>query len=64
VAAWQDSTDAAQSEAAAGRGSGGAPPMLGVHLIVGDSFREKMRNSQRNMAENRTRLINAVLVRS
>jgi sarcosine/dimethylglycine N-methyltransferase len=64
VAAWQDNTDAAQSEAAAGRGSGGAPPMLGVHLIVGDSFREKMRNSQRNMAENRTRLINAVLVRA
>ncbi len=38
--------------------------MLGVHLIVGDSFREKMRNSQRNMTEDRTRLINAVLLRS
>jgi SAM-dependent methyltransferase len=63
VAAWQDNTDAAQSEAAAGRRSGGGPPVLGVHLIVGDSFREKMRNSQRNMAENRTRLINAVLRR-
>jgi hypothetical protein len=35
-----------------------------VHLIVGESFREKMRNSQRNMQENRIRLINAVLRRA
>jgi hypothetical protein len=28
---------------------------------VGESFREKMRNSRRNMLEHRTRLINAVL---
>ena len=45
-------------------GSGGAPPAVRVHLIVGDSFREKMRNSQRNMVENRMRLINALLSRS
>jgi len=30
---------------------------------VGESFREKMRNANRNQAENRTRLINALLVR-
>jgi hypothetical protein len=35
---------------------------LGVHLVVGDSFREKMRNSQRSLAEGRTRLINALVV--
>jgi ubiquinone/menaquinone biosynthesis C-methylase UbiE len=64
VAVWQDNSDAARAEAAGGHGGGGGPPVLGVHLIVGDSFREKMRNSQRNMAENRTRLINAVLLRS
>jgi hypothetical protein len=44
------------------RGTRG-PPLLGVHLVVGESFREKMRNSRRNMLENRTRLINAVLIR-
>jgi SAM-dependent methyltransferase len=64
VAVWQDNTEAALAETAAGRGGGGEPPVLGVHLIVGDSFREKMRNSQRNMTEDRTRLINAVLLRS
>jgi hypothetical protein len=37
--------------------------VLGVHLVVGDGFREKMRNSQRSLAEGRTRLINAVLVK-
>src|SRR5579863_7512653 len=59
---WQDNTDAALAETApAGRSGGGGPPVLGVHLIVGDSFREKQRNSQRNMVENRMRLINAVL---
>lgn len=61
---WQDNTDAALAEGAGGRSDGGGPPVLGVHLIVGDSFREKQRNSQRNMVENRMRLINAVLLRS
>jgi SAM-dependent methyltransferase len=60
VQVWQDNTDAALSER--GPGPGGSPT-LGVHLIVGESFREKMRNSQRNMQENRIRLINAVLRR-
>ncbi len=64
VTVWQDNTDAALAEATKGQGRAGGSPVLGVHLIVGDSFREKMRNSHRNMTENRTRLINAVLLRS
>jgi ubiquinone/menaquinone biosynthesis C-methylase UbiE len=66
VQAWEDNSEVAIAEAeregAAARASG-SRPMLGVHLVVGDSFRQKMRNSRRNMIENRTRLINAVLVR-
>jgi SAM-dependent methyltransferase len=67
VQVWEDNSAVAIAEAEAEReraatGSGGRP-VLGVHLVVGESFREKMRNSRRNMAENRTRLINAVLVR-
>jgi SAM-dependent methyltransferase len=67
VQVWEDNSEAAIAEAEAEReraaaGTGGRP-VLGVHLVVGESFREKMRNSRRNMAENRTRLINAVLAR-
>jgi SAM-dependent methyltransferase len=66
VQVWEDNSETAIAEAeregAAARASG-TRPVLGVHLVVGDSFREKMRNSRRNMLENRTRLINAVLVR-
>lgn len=63
VLAWEDNSEAAIAEAEAERGRGGGRPVLGVHLIVGDSFGEKMRNSRRNMLENRTRLINALLRR-
>lgn len=67
VQVWEDNTDVAIAEAEAERGrvaaQGGERPALGVHLVVGESFREKMRNSRRNMLENRTRLINAVLIR-
>jgi SAM-dependent methyltransferase len=67
VQIWEDNTALALAEAEAERaraatGPGGRPT-LGVHLVVGDSFREKMRNSQRSLAEGRVRLINAVLVR-
>jgi len=66
VRVWEDNSEVAIAEAererATARDTGARPP-LGVHLVVGDSFREKMRNSRRNMLENRTRLINAVLVR-
>jgi len=67
VQAWEDNTAAAIAEAAAERARAaaapGGRPVLGVHLVVGDGFREKMRNSQRSLAEGRTRLINAVLVK-
>ena len=66
VQAWEDNSEVAIAETERERATvrhTGARPALGVHLVVGDSFREKMRNSRRNMLENRTRLINAVLVR-
>jgi hypothetical protein len=40
------------------------PPILGIHVVVGPSFREKMRNGQKAMVDGRIRLINAVLVRA
>jgi SAM-dependent methyltransferase len=67
VLAWEDNTDAALAEAEAERARAAANPsgrpLLGVHLVVGDSFREKMRNSHRSSVEGRTRLINAVVTR-
>ncbi len=67
VQVWEDNSEVAIAEAEAERERAAArdagPPLLGVHLVVGESFREKMRNSRRNMLENRTRLINAVLIR-
>jgi len=63
VRVWQDNTDAAITEAAPSS-IGERQPNLGIHLIVGESFREKMRNSRRNMAENRLRLVNALLLRN
>lgn len=63
VLVWEDNSEVAIAEMEAERGSGGGRPALGLHLVVGDSFGEKMRNSRRNMLENRTRLINAVLRR-
>ena len=75
VRAWQDNSEAAIAEAerapasvgssprAGGRPVLGVHPALGVHVVVGESFREKMRNSQRNSTEGRTRLINALLAK-
>jgi ubiquinone/menaquinone biosynthesis C-methylase UbiE len=59
ILTWEDNSEVAIAEAGAERGGGRQP--LGLHLVVGESFREKMQNSRRNMLENRTRLINAVL---
>ena len=66
VLQWVDNSDAALIEAAAERAQmreASGPPVLGIHLIVGPSAREKMRNGQRNQEEKRTLLINAVLER-
>ena len=65
VRAWHDVSDQAVAEAEAEKARAAAAsaprPLLGVHLIVGPSFPEKMRNGQRNQAERRIRLINAVV---
>jgi SAM-dependent methyltransferase len=64
VLQWVDNTETSLAEAAAERGRApAAPPILGIHLVVGPSFRDKMRNAQHAMVEGRTRLINAVLQR-
>jgi SAM-dependent methyltransferase len=65
VQAWEDNSAVAIAEMAAERAAAGGAgrPALGLHLVVGESFREKMRNSRRNMLEGRTLLINAVVVR-
>jgi ubiquinone/menaquinone biosynthesis C-methylase UbiE len=63
---WIDNSEAALVEAATERAqmrAASGPPLLGIHVIVGPSAREKMRNGQRNQEEKRTLLINAVLER-
>jgi len=66
VLQWINNSDAALEEAAAERAqmrTASGPPVLGIHVIVGPSAREKVRNGQRNQEEKRTLLINAVLER-
>ena len=68
VLVWQDNTASAVAEAAAERVRAAATPagrpVLGLHLVVGPGFSEKVRNGHRSMAENRLRLINAILRRT
>jgi len=68
VLSWQDNTDTALAETQAQRAgaaaSGANQPILGVHVVVGPTFWDKARNGNRNMRENRIRLINAVLSRN
>ena len=61
---WVDNTAAAIAEAAAEPPGGASPPILGIHLVTGPGFREKLRNAQHAMSTGRTRLINAVLARA
>lgn len=68
VVEWIDNTEAALAEAKAEHDRAAndpstRAPILGIHVVVGPSFREKMKNAQRAMVEGRTRLINAVLVK-
>jgi hypothetical protein len=56
-----DEIAAERARIAAGGGPAG-PPLLGIHLIVGTFFRQKMQNMQRAMRDGRARLINALLV--
>ncbi len=63
---WIDNTDIARAEAAAERASmtgTASPPILGIHVVVGPSFRDKMRNAGKAQQEDRIRLLNAVLIR-
>jgi SAM-dependent methyltransferase len=63
---WIDNTDIARAEAAAERArmtGSTPPPILGIHVVVGPSFREKMRNAGKAQQEDRIRLLNAVLIR-
>jgi MPBQ/MSBQ methyltransferase len=65
VLQWIDNTETALAEVEAERARGpAAPPILGIHLIVGPSIQEKLRNAQRSMVDGRTRLINAVLAKA
>jgi ubiquinone/menaquinone biosynthesis C-methylase UbiE len=66
VLRWIDNSDAALLEAQNERAhmrSASGPPVLGIHVIVGPSARDKMRSGQRNQEEQRTLLINALLQR-
>jgi ubiquinone/menaquinone biosynthesis C-methylase UbiE len=67
VAVWHDVTAAARAELEAQRARAagtGARPALGLHLVMGASFPDKLRNGQRNLLEGRTELINALLTRA
>ena len=64
VLTWQDTTQATLASAQTrARHADGMPPPLGIHLILGEDWREMARNSARNLEEQRTRLFNAVLQR-
>jgi ubiquinone/menaquinone biosynthesis C-methylase UbiE len=65
ILSWEDKTATAIAEAEAERTRSAAAsrPILGIHLVVGPSFVEKVRNGQRNMRDNKIRLINAVMAR-
>jgi SAM-dependent methyltransferase len=65
VLIWQDTTAATLASAQArAQHADTEPPPLGTHLILGSDWRAMARNSVRNLAEQRTRLFNAVLERA
>jgi len=66
VAQWADTSELSLAESAAERArarAGEAPPALGLHLVMGPSFRDRLRNAQRAMEDGRLRLIAALLVK-
>jgi ubiquinone/menaquinone biosynthesis C-methylase UbiE len=68
VLQWRDNTEASIAEFEAQRTAAAANPdarpALGIQLIIGPDFPEKLRTSQRNLREGRTHLINAVMQRT
>lgn len=68
VVQWIDNTDAALREATEERARLAAnpapPPVLGLHVVVGSSFRDKLRNGNQAQQDGRTRLINGLLART
>jgi hypothetical protein len=62
VVTWQDTTQTSSQSWA--RAAEGAPPPLGIHLLVGPDWAAIARNSARNYQEDRVRLFNAVLERA
>lgn len=67
IEAWQDNTEKSMAETAAQRARavpGQQPPVLGIHVVVGPTFRDKMANALRGMEAGKTRLITAVAVRA
>jgi SAM-dependent methyltransferase len=68
VRRWDDNSAAAIAETATERAraaaQSGARSPLSLQLVLGESFAEKSRNGQRNLAEGRVQLINAVLTRN
>jgi SAM-dependent methyltransferase len=67
VMEWRDASEASIAEFEAQRvqavNNPAARSALGIGLVVGADFQEKMKNSQRSLREGRTRLINAVVAR-
>jgi MPBQ/MSBQ methyltransferase len=58
---WEDVTEATLAALPRRSASTDDPP--GLHLVLGEDFRERARNMVRNLAERRTSLIRAVLER-
>ena len=67
VLAWHDNTATSVAEAKAEQArvaaTPGERPVLGLHVVVGPTFFEKVRNGSRSMAEGRLALLNAILRR-
>ena len=65
VVHWDDKTEVSRSwfREAVARLEAGARPIVGIHLLMGDNAREKLRNMARNLMEDRVAVIAAVLTR-
>ncbi|MDP6574796.1 MAG: methyltransferase domain-containing protein [Rhodospirillales bacterium] len=62
ITGWRDTTELGRDwfRQVAARLSGGGPPPLGFHLLLGEGFAEMAGNQRRNLEENRIAMIEAV----